>query len=221
MCRFLMVKSPSPFPIGEILERFAEMAEKSRAPDGDRQADGWGAGWLDKRGNWQIRKSIRPVWEEIGASSGIPQSRIFLIHARSASFPGHKEVVAYNQPFVSDAFAFVFNGFLRGVSFPFPVKGDIGAQKIWTLLSGLMETVDPETGLARLTELLNRNTRRIQALNIGICDKNHLFASCRYVGDEPYYQLYYHNAPALSMICSEPLMGFPFSPLPRQRVFKL
>jgi len=221
MCRFLMVKSPSPIPVGPILERFAGMAERSRAPDGDRQADGWGAGWLDQRGNWRIRKSIRPVWEDSGAFRGIPESRVFLIHARSASFPRHKEVIAYNQPFVDDAFAFVFNGFLRGVSFPFPVKGDIGAQKIWTLLSSLMATAGPETCLARLMELLDRNTRLIQALNIGICDKNHLFASCRYIGDEPYYQLHYHKAPALSMICSEPLAGFRFSPMPRQGVFKL
>ncbi len=125
MCRFLMVKSAEPFAPAALLESFAEMAEKSRAPDGDRQADGWGIAWPDGDGGWIVRKSIRPVWEDAGAFPEIPAAAAFVVHARSASFPEQKDVLDYNQPYASEKAAFVFNGLLRGVALPFPVEGRI------------------------------------------------------------------------------------------------
>jgi hypothetical protein len=43
MCRFLIVRSAEALDPGALLASFAEMARLSRAPDGDRQVDGWGA----------------------------------------------------------------------------------------------------------------------------------------------------------------------------------
>ena len=45
MCRFLIVRTSSPLDPRGLMSEFAEMARLSRAPDGDRQADGWGVAW--------------------------------------------------------------------------------------------------------------------------------------------------------------------------------
>lgn len=221
MCRFLMAKSLSPISPGSLLRDFADLAEQSRAPDGDRQADGWGAAWLDESGGWRTRISTDPIWDDRPALDLIPASPILLVHARSASFPGHKGVAAYNQPFASESWAFVFNGLLQGVSLPRPVAGEIGAQKIWALLSERLAVEPPETALAEVTALLDRHSRRLQGLNIGLCDKKHLYAFCRFEGDGSYYQLYAHRSPGLSLVCSEPLPDLDFRPLPRDAVLTI
>lgn len=221
MCRFLMVKSSTPLPAQGILEKFAFMAENSRTPDGDRQGDGWGAAWLDGRKNWRVCKSARSIWEDLGLVDIIPASPIFLVHARSASFPHHKDAPDFSQPFIRGSYGFVFNGLLQGVSVPFPVPGRIGSQKIWALLSRQLKEHDPVTSLTLVEELLKKNSRRIQALNIGLCDRTHIHASCRYDGGGAYYQLYFHESAALKMISSEPLEGFDFSPVPLGRPFTL
>lgn len=218
MCRFLMAKSPEPFPPGELLEKFADMAERSRAPDGDRQGDGWGAGWLDAQERWQTLKSSRPVWTDGSIFNLIPKSRIFLFHARSSSFLGHKNVLAYNQPFVRDSFTFVFNGLLQGVNLPVPVAGDIGSQKIWALLSDLLWAHEPGPSLERLAGLLDKNSRRIQALNIGLCDQKNLYAFCRYENQAGYYHLQFYESSGLKMVCSAALSGYDFRPLPLNEV---
>lgn len=210
-----MAKSASPLSPASVLGNFAVMAEKSRAPDGDRQADGWGAAWLDESGAWRFRTSTIPIWNDRPAFASVPASPILLVHARSASFPGQKGVPAYNQPFVSESWAFVFNGLLQGVSLPRPVPGDIGAQKIWALLREREASASAKSALTEVTGLLERHCRRLQGLNIGICDKKNLYAFCRFEGEGTYYQLYVHKAPGLSLVCSEPLPDLEFRPLPR------
>ena len=221
MCRFLMAKSASPISPAFLLEDFADMAEKSRAPDGDRKADGWGAAWLDESGAWRSRTSTIPIWNDRPTFASIPMSRILLVHARSASFPGQKGVPAYNQPFVSESRAFVFNGLLHGVSLPRPVPGDIGAQKIWALLREREASTSAESALTGVTGLLERHCRRLQGLNVGVCDKKNLYAFCRFEGDGTYYQLYVHEAPGLSLVCSEPLPDLDFHPLLRNTVLTI
>jgi predicted glutamine amidotransferase len=216
-----MVKSLTPLPGQSILEGFAAMAENSRTPDGDRQGDGWGVAWLDGQENWRFFGSTRPIWDDLGLLDIIPASRMFLMHARSASFPGHKDAPDYSQPFIKGSYGFVFNGLLQGVSLPFPVPGRIGSQKIWALLLRQLKESDPVSSLCRVEELLENNSRRIQALNIGLCDKTHLHACCRYDGGGDYYQLYFHSSPALNMISSEPLDGHVFSPVPLGRPLTL
>jgi len=221
MCRFLMIKSRRPYQAAELLSKFAAMAEQSRAPDGDRQADGWGIGWLDQGGRWQVRKSLRPIWQETGALAEFPASPLFLAHARSASFPHQRDVLEYNQPYVGGVYGFVFNGLLEGVAFPFRVGGRIGSQKIWSLLSAELDRSSPETSLMELAGHLERYSRRVQALNIGLAGQGRLYAYCRYEGEGSYYQLQYLDFPGLQMVCSEALAGFDLRPVPRGRVIRL
>lgn len=221
MCRLLMIKSQQPLRAGEILVKFAEMAERSRAPDGDWQGDGWGVGWLDQGGNWRVRKSLRPVWKEKDALRHFPASSFFLGHARSASFSHQKDVLEYNQPYIKDSYGFVFNGLLEGVAFPLPVAGRIGSQKIWSLLWAGLGWSNPEESLMELAGNLVRYSRRVQALNIGLGGQGRLYAYCRYEGDGVYYQLQFHDSPDLQMVCSEALAGFDFQPIPRDRILRL
>jgi len=221
MCRFLMIKSQLPYQAADVLSKFAAMAEESRAPDGDRQADGWGIGWLDQEGHWQVRKSLRSIWQETDSLDEFPASRLFLVHARSASFPHQKDVLEYNQPYIEESYGFVFNGLLEGVTLPFPVGGRIGAQKIWSLLSAGLGRSGPKESLIELAGDLGRYSRRVQALNIGLAGQGRLYAYCRYEGDGGYYQLQYLDFPDLQMVCSEALAGFNFQPVPRGRVLRL
>ena len=221
MCRFLLAKAPHPISGEEVFHQFAAMAKQSRAPDGDWQGDGWGAAWLDPDQKWEVMKSLRPIWEDADSLIRISESTLFLVHARSASFSNHKGLLEYNQPYVDESFGFVFNGLIKGVSFTFPVAGDIGAQKIWSLLTGFMSRFDPEESLTSLSQALEKCSRRIHALNIGLCDKKNIYAFCRFLEDPGYYHLQYFDSPSLKMICSEPLPGYAFRPLPLGRVFVL
>jgi predicted glutamine amidotransferase len=221
VCRFLMAKSATPISPSALLEDFAAMDEASRAPDGDRQADGWGAAWLDVAGGWRLFKSTAPIWEDKAAFGGIPPSRILIFHARSASFPWQKATLSYNQPFVSGPSAFVFNGLLQGVSLPRPVPGEIGAQKIWSLVSERLTAAPPGEALAAAAEILERNTRRLQGLNVGLTDGRHCHAICRYDGGGTYYQLVRHDSPGLSLISSEPLGSRDFVPVPQGAVITI
>jgi len=216
-----MIKAADPLRPAEILRGFADMAERSRAPDGDRQGDGWGVGRLNEKNEWDVYKSVLPVWEDRGVFDEIPAGRVFLVHARSASFPQHKKTLSFNQPFTGGPFGFVFNGLLQGVSFPFPVAGQIGSQKIWTLLREALKEQGPGEGLSRVAETLDKYSRRIAALNIGLANKTGLYALCRSEDHPEYYGLRYFDTPALKMICSEPLSGFEFQTVPTGRIFVL
>lgn len=221
MCRFLMMKSAVRVETGRFLESFAAVTEKSRTPDGDRQKDGWGAAWLDGQKTWRAHRSALPMWEDRDSWARIPRSAFLLIHARSASFPGHKDSLDYVQPFIKGAYGFVFNGLLQGVSFPTPVPGRIGSQKIWTLILKQLQRHDPGSSLSSVDGLLSRYSRRIQALNIGLCDQANLYAYNRTDEGGDYYQLRYHSSPFLKLICSEPVDGFDFRALPPGRLFVL
>jgi predicted glutamine amidotransferase len=213
-----MIRSRVPGSSVPWLESFADMAEASRAPDGDRQADGWGASWMDADGNWRGIKSIVPIWQERESFAGVPPSRVLVVHARSASFPGQKGNIDYSQPFVDGGFAFVFNGLLRGVSLPSRNAASIGSQKIWDLLLGFLNGHPPLDSLERLTGIVEKRTREISALNLGLCDGERMFAYCRYAAFPEYYQLQAAETPDFTAICSEPLPGWSFRPVPTGEV---
>ena len=221
MCRFLMVKSAAALSPREFLESFADLAERSPAPDGDPQADGWGISWTDGFGNWYASKFPEPIWESAARFVEFPATRSFCLHARSASSPELKGDVDFNQPFIDGRYAFVFNGFLEGISLPFPVPGRIGSQKIWELVRSRLEEVGGPRSLADVRDLLNRRSRRVQALNIGLSNGDKLYGLCQFDGHEDYYRCRVHDAPELRMICSGPLDGFDFQPAPVDRVFTL
>jgi len=206
MCRFLLVKSQKPIKPERLLTQFAKMAENSRAYDGDRQADGWGIAWLDNQKQWQLKKSLTPIWEEIDSLSRFPDGNIFLVHARSSSFPGDKGFITYNQPYIDNQYAFVFNGLLKGVSLP-EIPGNIGAEKIWFLLKRELKNNDALTALENTKKLLLKNSKEIIAFNIGLADsqKSKIYSLCYFTKYPQYYQLHTSKTSSLEIICSENL----------------
>jgi len=221
VCRFLMIRSTSPFRPDAVLEKFAAMAERSRAPDGDWQGDGCGIAWRADNEQWHAHTSLRPIWEEAMVFSGIPATTACVVHARSASFPDHKNVPDFNQPFVRGHHSFVFNGLLRNVSMPFQVEGRIGSQKIWALLERFLKGQDPAKALNILVSVLQGRSQHVQALNLGLFSGARMLAFCNYAAFPEYYQLYCHRTPTITMVCSEALDGQPFYPLPVNEVTEL
>ena len=223
MCRLLMVRADKRVDPKPFLESFAELARTSPAPDGDGQADGWGIAW--REGDvWRVFKSERPIWEERSVFGSVPAANGFCAHARSASFAHQKNRVDLNQPYLDGAFAYVFNGFLEGVAPPVALPGEIGAQKIWARLQSLMAgtgAAAPENALDELAAFLDRHARRIRGLNIGLNDGRRLYALTRFDADENYYRLHASRSPALSIVCSGPLPGWDFEPLPPGRAVVL
>ncbi len=207
MCRFLLFKSKQLTGPEPIIKAFAAMAKKSRAFDGDRQDDGWGVSWLDENGVWQSYRSTKPIWEDVQSINRLNiKTLTFAVHARSASFPQHKDNVRFNQPFVNHKYIYAFNGLLKGVSLSLP--GDIGSQKIWYLLQKKLSHCQPEKALDNTKEILSKNSREIQALNVGLVDKDYLYALCYYHDHPDYYQLRYVDTPEQKIVCSEELPGF-------------
>ena len=95
---------------------------------------------------WQVQHSLAPIWTETDAVQHLPLTRHLLVHARSASFAHHKGNIAYSQPYVCGPYAFVFNGFLKGVRLPRRVPGAIGAEKIWSLVQAQLAQSVPHAG---------------------------------------------------------------------------
>lgn len=180
------------------------MAHESKAPDGDWQGDGWGTAWLDHQNKWQVKKSLMPIWEETGTFDTLPPASLILAHARSSSFLHHKGIIEFNQPYISEKYAFVFNGLLRGVSLS-NVPGKIGAEKIWYLLQQELENSDPPQALEKTRKILKHHSKEIVALNIGLATKKNIY-SLNYFSQRPeYYSLHRWHDEGSDIICSEQL----------------
>ena len=211
MCRFLLIKAQQPIQPAALLHAFAEMARQSTAGSEEVwQGDGWGVSWLTANQHWQSHKSLQPIWADHAGFATLPPSQRWVVHARSASFPQHKGVLDYNQPYHQGPYTFVFNGLLRGVKLPQRVAGVIGAQKIWRLLQHDLNTQAPVEALQQLRQTLLTHTQEIKALNIGLADSNHCYAFCTFTTHPTYYTLQLHRSAELQMICSEPLHGYGF-----------
>ncbi len=224
MCRFIAVKSECPIDPHPFLASFAEMCRNSKSYDGDWQGDGWGVGTAsqaDGNPQWLTIKSLRPIWEETDTFRSIPDSRMIIAHARSASFPEHKGVRDFCQPFVGGPYAFVFNGLLKGVSLPFAAEGKIGSQKMWSILQSLLNGHSPRSATERLTTVIKANTRSIQAMNIGVCDQDHIYVYSYFTRHPDYYRLHHHISKSLKIVCSEPVVGFDFVPMIPDKLYSL
>lgn len=208
MCRFLLAKSKKPIDPRPILEKFSVMAEKSKAFDGDWQGDGWGFSWQDKKNKLQLYRSLRPIWKDQSIFDSFPKTKLFIIHARSATFPHHRGSIEFNQPYLNDSSAFVFNGYLKGVSLSIP--GKIGAEKIWFLLQKTLKEKKPVEALEKAKNILKKNAKKIQALNIGYSDGRKIYALSYYTKHPEYYRLRYLNNHDLSLIVSEPVGDYEF-----------
>ncbi len=154
--------------------------------------------------NWIVKKSISPIWEDIDILKSIPDSKFFLIHARSSSFPNHKNKIEYNQPFISGKFSFVFNGF---------IKGEIGSQKIWNLLLKFLERNPTKESLILLKNEILKNSKNVFAINIGLCDKKNIYVLCYFETNPEYYSLLSSQNSSLYIISSEKICGYEFKNL--------
>ena len=56
------------------------------------------------------------------------------------------------------------------------------------------------------------------ALNIALCDASRIYAYCRFTDHPSYYQLHALTVPGLAAVCSRPIPGFDFAPVPTGRV---
>lgn len=218
MCRFMIIRAARPFIPKRYLLAFADIAKNSQSLDGDWQGDGWGVCWMEQ-GRWEQKKSLNPVWADKTHFFRIPETRVLCVHARSASFPGYKGDLDFNQPFVNDRYAFMFNGLIQGVRYPVPVDGDIGSQKVWSILQTLLQKMHPKEALSALAAELDANARHIQALNVGLSDANRIYAFSRYASNKEYYNLRYSVSNGIKILSSEPIRGFQFYPIQPRTIF--
>lgn len=210
MCRFLLCKSKQRIYPKKILNSFSQVVQNSKTYDGDWQGDGWGFSWFENM-RWQVYKSFNPIWEEREKFKEFPELSIFSIHCRSASFPQHKNNVEYNQPFINESYSYVFNGLLKGVRLSLP--GDIGAQKIWLLINEYLKKMNLSQSIYETVDILKKNTRHIQALNMGLAGNNTISAYCYFTEYPQYYSLKYSDNSDTKIISSELIVGYNFTSL--------
>lgn len=207
MCRFLIVKSKEDFDPRPLLREFSLACQKSRTPEGDWQGDGWGVSWITE-GGWRIYKSLSPAWKD-NQTPAIPRTKLLVVHARSASFPGQKGNLNFNQPYIEDGTCFIFNGLLRKVRLDVP--GEIGAQKIWWLLrkqgKGLSRS------LRETKELLYENSESIRGLNMALVRDGEVSVLCDYSEDKEYFTLWYGRHNGSLVVCSLQLPGYNLKPM--------
>jgi len=207
MCRFLLAKSENPIKQKTILEQFSIMAQKNKTYDGDWQGDGWGFSWYENS-SWKLYRSIKPIWQDRSTFQNFPKTNLFSIHVRSASFPHHKNNIQFNQPYLSNDYIFVFNGLLKKVSLSIP--GKIGAEKIWFLLKKNLRSKKPSEALEKVGDILKKNSKEIQALNIGLSDGKNIYTFSFFTKHPEYYKIRYFKVSSLSLISSEPIGEYIF-----------
>lgn len=213
MCRFLVLQSKEKININELIFDFAKAAKKCISFDGDWQGDGWGMCWLNDDNEWILHKSIAPIWEEEKIFASAPPTKSLLIHARSASFEKHKNNLDFNQPYLNNSYAYVFNGLIKGIKLPYSVEGKIGAQKIWSLLQKYLKeqiTNKEEMALLNLQETLIKYSKEIQATNIVFCNSYNMYCLSIYNAYPDYYQLMIYNSGKLKIISSLRLKKYNF-----------
>lgn len=220
MCRFLLVRSEKPINPQPLLQEFAAMCKKSRAPDGDWQGDGYGIAW-NQDDKWQLHKSIEPIWKETETFKTVGGTNLFVAHARSAGFPQQKGVIDYNQPYINDTLCFVFNGMIRGVKLPFALEGKIGAQKLFSLIKNLLQKETPETVLKKVDKLLRNNTTKIVGMNIGLVQNGAFYVLCDYADNDDYFGVRYIKDNNLTLVCSAPFGAYHWKSMKKGEIRKI
>lgn len=220
MCRFLLVRAKEKMDPQGLLSSFASVCEKSRAPDGDWQGDGWGVAWREE-GSWSLRKSLSPIWQDTPVFSEIPATDLLVAHARSAGFPDQKGILEYNQPYVHDSTCFVFNGMIRGVRLPMKLDGRIGAQKIFSFLRQQLEKRDGAEALQLLDRLVLSHSRELVGMNVGLVTGDTFNLLCEYARNDSYFGLNYFQDKSVTVVCSEKLPAFQWKTMAKGQVLTL
>ncbi len=207
MCRFLIVKSKEKINPDDFLTPLSDLSEKSVAPNGDRQWDGYGIAFREN-GKWEVKKSLSPMWEEKSMFSQIPATDMLVAHARGSGFMKDTGEIEFNQPFIDGDLCYVFNGTIYKVKLTTPLEGKIGSQKIFSLLKLQMKDKDPKNALEIVDKLIIRNSQKIEGMNIGLVVGKDVYVLNQYATDEKYYSVYYFESPELTIVCSEPFGSY-------------
>lgn len=218
MCRFLLVKFNKDISPKTLLEEFAQMCQESKTEEGDWQGDGWGVAWYGEN-TWEVRKSLLPIWEERKKFGKVPKTRILVVHARSATFAKHKGNIDYNEPYLSGDYCYVFNGMVQGVRLV--AEGQIGAQKVWSLLQKELTTNEPLRALENISEMLRKNSRSIKGLNVALATKDNFFVLFGKQGNGDYFTLRKLLNGDLKIVCSEEIGNFKFEKMREGEVIAL
>ncbi len=195
------------------------MCEKSRAPDGDWQGDGWGI--ASKGQSWEVYKTLKPIWKDRDKFQEFGETDIFAVHARSAGFPDQKGIIEYNQPYINDLLCYVFNGMIRGVSLSMPLEGKIGAQKIFSLLKQQIKNKSPEQALEHVDNLIINNSKKIEGMNIGIVYEDKFYVLCEYENNNDYFGIRYYQDNDLTLVCSEQIGSYQWRYMKKSEILVL
>lgn len=207
MCRFLIVSSKKIINPTEILNEFASSCKKSIAPDGEGQGDGFGVAFKNS-GKWQTKKSVQPIWQERELLNQIPETNLLMAHARSATFSLGKDNLDYNQPFTDGELGFVFNGTIKRMKTALKLEGEIGSQKLFSLIKLFLKNNIKKNVLEKVRDFILEKAESIEGMNIGLVDQKNISALCQYTGNAEYFTLHYFERNDLLIISSEKFGNF-------------
>lgn len=207
MCRFLIIKSKIKFNPQNFLNSFSTTCEKSVAPDGERQRDGYGVAWHEN-GIWKAKKSLVPIWEAENACVNIPETNLLVVHARGAGFEKDRGIIDYNEPFIDGDLCFVFNGLVKGVKIKRRLEGEIGSQKLFSLIKEELKNKNLNSVLKFVKKLMLNNSGKIEGMNIGLIKGDEIAVLCQYSDNAKYYSLHFYQAPDLLLVSSEPFGNY-------------
>jgi len=207
MCRFFIVKSNTQINPVDLLNQFALVCEKSIAPDGERQRDGFGIAWQE---NWSFKtiKSLAPIWNKQSLFEQIPETDLLVAHARGAGFEGDKGEINFNEPFIDGDLCFVFNGIIRGVKIRRKLDGEIGSQKLFSLIKEEIKNYSWDKVLDLVKKMMLNSSKKIEGMNIGLIQNGEISVLCQYSDNKDYYTLQYYEGPDLTIISSEPFGNY-------------
>lgn len=217
MCRFLIVKSKNKINPAELLKSFALACQKSVAPDGELQKDGYGIAYHDGQ-TWQLKKSLAPIWEEQDSFEQIPETNLFVAHARSSGFAKDKDNLNYNQPFTDGSFCFVFNGMIRKIKLNLPLEGMIGSQKLFSLIKLQLKKHQLENVLKNTNKIILENSEKIEGMNIGLINDSKIYILCQYSNNKEYFTLHVYQDKNLTIVSSIPFGSYKWKPISKGEV---
>lgn len=210
MCRFLIIKSAEVFGPSTHLEKFSKICKNSE----EFQGHGWGVYYL-LNDEWKSYKSIKPIWEEEGIFSTFPKTKLFVAHARSA-FRENTIALENTQPFQYKEWIFVFNGEIQGVKLK--VEGSIGAHKVFNLIKDNLKNLNPEQAISKTKDIIEKNSKYIKALNMGLINKRNAYVLCKYNERKDYFTVHYYKEKGLNIICSKDYNGYKFKPIQNNQI---
>ncbi len=193
MCRLLTVRDQNRFEIDPWLSDFANACRDSP----EYQGHGWGMAWK-QAGEWQVHKSLTPIWED--ELAGFGSCQLLMVHARSA-FRDEGIVIENNMPFYDQTRYFIFNGELQGVRIK--AEGRIGAEKIFNHIKRF-DKGNLEDAFRRGVAVIRHRTQYVRGMNIILSEGERLYVTTHY-GENPDYFTLYRQDGVRQAFCSVPL----------------